>query len=64
MSETANNGWFEVTVVGQSQNERISFRRSSEPGALVDVKLGDKTIQVWPGPLLAAAQLMQVKGDQ
>jgi hypothetical protein len=63
MSTEKQAGWLEAAVAGEGQCEEISFRRSDQPGALVEVKLGDKTIQVPPATLLAAIRFMQLKGD-
>ena len=59
MDSEIQEGWIETTVNGRAGEGEISFRRSDKPGALITVKLADKTIEVGPLALLAAVKLMQ-----
>jgi hypothetical protein len=63
MSDATKTGWQEASVEGEG-GEQITFRRSDQPGALVEVTLGTYEIIVKPAALLAAAKLVQPEEEE
>ncbi len=53
----SEDGYIYIEVHGESI-QRLTFKRSDKPGALVEVTLNGKTINVEPRALLAAAQAL------